>query len=227
MFISDATLTDEEQEAFGIQVEDVVGQWSLYDILCILAIVAVNRISPLKDKHERRRYGALFIKEFGGLSTLSEPSTDVSEETATTNQEHDGSLDAAIVTCSGETDDDDEVWKEINEIESIMLGLGDFCTEYRYGAILRGVPDGIRIILRDYAKERDRNHLVLGAIASAVIRRSEKRYNETTKAMRELNTKLKPAAESVGAHQNSRVRDAVILEAIDALLKFSSCSDGA
>jgi hypothetical protein len=231
MFMSDATLTADEQEVFAAQVGTLLERLNPYDVICVLAIVAVNKISSITDKHDRRRCGALFIKQFDILSALGEPPGDAEEEEETNDQEHDDSLSATFADCDeetvdeSETDDDDEIAKEIRETEAIMTGLGDFCTRYRYRAILRGVPDGISIILRDYPKERDRNNFVLDAIASAVIRRSRKRSPETKEAIRNLNTNLKAATDSIEAVQNGGVRDAVILEAIDAFLHFSSCSE--
>jgi hypothetical protein len=231
MFISDAKLTGGEQDASTAQVETLIERHNVYDVLCILATVAVNRISAITDKHDRRRCGALFIREFEVLSALHESSTDREEEEETNDQEHDGSLSAAMADWDEETDDDqetdddDEIENVMREAEAIMTGLGDFCTVYRYRAILRGVPDGISIILRDYPKEHDRNNFVLDAIASAVIRRSKKRSPETREAIQKLDTNLTAATETLGAFQNSRIRDAVILDAIDAFLKFSSCSE--
>ncbi len=217
MFIPDATLSYDEHDAFAANINKLLEGQNLYDVLCVLARAAVDRIFQIKDEHERLRAGALFLKEFDLLYTLSGPSQERARGKKMPNSQR-RSPSLKIAACVDNSESRGVV--KLQEPESIMLGLGDLPATYGYDAILQGVPAGIGLILRDYPKECDRDQLVFESIATAVFHRSAKKSEAATQWLRELNMRMKPVTDNIATVRDDRVRNAAILEQVSSLTRL-------
>jgi len=218
---SNAVLTYNQHTAFALKIENLLGQQTPEDILSIIAIVADNAIHLVKDKHERRRTGVLFINYVKFLAALGH---DYPEEVEEGPGQYDRRHGAGIhlVSRDGETVDESEVSEEGgDETESLMSGLLDYCAAHSYPAILGAVPGAVGMILRDFPEENDRNQIILETIFASAARRSEVKSRATKKAIRDLNTLLKPVMDRIKPIRGNRVRNAVILEMVDALTRLA------
>jgi hypothetical protein len=64
------TLTDDERRSEVIDVENLIGRYSVEDILCIL--MTINTIHAIEEKRERQRIEEEYIKAFRFLSAVEE-----------------------------------------------------------------------------------------------------------------------------------------------------------
>jgi hypothetical protein len=218
MPISDTTLSYREQEAFAAKIKKVVVTEGLYDVLSILVNVAIDRIFEIEDDHERLRAGALFLKEFDFLYALTKPVKKDEKGKKVGNKEQ--RLPSLKIVARLGKGLEYSGLVELEESEAVMLGLGDFPATYQYEAILRGVPDGVGLMLRDYPKERDRDRFVPETIGAAVFQRSDKKSLAAKKQVTELNAQLLSVTDSIAAIRDDRARNAVILEGVDALTRL-------
>jgi hypothetical protein len=66
------TLTAEERSGAVIEVENLIGDCSVEDILCILMTTTINTIHAIEEKRERQRIEEEYIKAFRFLSAVEE-----------------------------------------------------------------------------------------------------------------------------------------------------------
>ncbi len=65
-------LTEDERAASVVEIENLIGEYSHTDVLCILLTVTVNAIHVIEDKGERKRIEEAYIEALHFLSAVEE-----------------------------------------------------------------------------------------------------------------------------------------------------------
>jgi hypothetical protein len=197
--MSNVTITPSGRAAYVHKLKELIGARKPEDALWILMALVVETINRIKGAHERRRMGAQFIRELDLLAALGDQASPEDDE-----------IDYGT--------EEDRLGEEPGQLISQLV---DDCVLYSYGAFLAGFSGAVEEILRHFPKEPDRNRVVLETITASAALRSDAVSRRIRTTIQDFDAMLKPVGAAVAHMPDHKVRQALILEIIDAVARLN------